>query len=169
MTLLTLLAKIRTAGLNVALDSSVLRVRTTRGVLIAGQRDRLARYRAEIGALLAAPPLAVANDIPAVTVGRRGSALSALQTDDRGRGPVAARRQLRRSSRRPVCPVGLRPATTPLEAISRMGSSSTSGVSAWTSCRKSGRRLPRLVADWPGWNSTENRKASRHERAEIHR
>jgi hypothetical protein len=45
------LAEIRAAGAEVALDRSVLRIRVPRGALTAGQRDWLARHRAEI-----APP-----------------------------------------------------------------------------------------------------------------
>jgi hypothetical protein len=50
------LAEIRAAGAAVAIDSGVLRIRVPRGALTAGQRDWLAQHRAEIAALLAAPP-----------------------------------------------------------------------------------------------------------------
>jgi hypothetical protein len=77
-----LLAEIRAAGAEVALDSGVLRVRVPRGALTAGQRDWLAQHRTEIAALLADPVNdreAPVNDLQAAFDER--AAIAAVDSD----------------------------------------------------------------------------------------
>src|SRR5688572_6512836 len=82
-----LLAEVRAAGVQLALDGGVLRVRVPKGALTAEQRAQLTWYRAEIAALLAEP----ANDrsCPDAAI----ADLQALFAADGPASPVATEQQ----------------------------------------------------------------------------